>query len=73
MGEEIGDVLAGRVDRVAHAHLADSPGRHEPGSGIMDWQRRVDWLVANGYTGMVGLEYMPTLGTVASLEKLLHP
>ena len=71
MGEEIADVLAGRLDRVAHVHLADAPGRHEPGSGTMDWQRRVDWLAANGYTGMVGLEYMPTKETVASLETLL--
>lgn len=72
MDEEIGDVLAGRLDRVAHVHLADTPGRHEPGSGTMDWQRRVDWLIANGYIGIVGLEYMPTKGTVASLEKLLR-
>jgi hydroxypyruvate isomerase len=73
MDEEIASVLAGRLDGVAHVHLADAPGRHEPGSGTMDWQRRVDWLVASRYTGMVGLEYMPTKGTVASLEKLLHP
>ena len=70
MDEEIGEVLAGRVDRVAHAHLADAPGRHEPGSGSMDWQRRVEWLEANGYVGMIGLEYMPTRETVASLAKL---
>jgi hydroxypyruvate isomerase len=71
MDEAIEDVLTGRIDRVAHAHLADAPGRHEPGSGTMDWQRRVDWLAANGYAGMVGLEYKPTRETVASLEKLL--
>jgi hydroxypyruvate isomerase len=71
MDEEIADVLAGRLDGVAHVHLADAPGRHEPGSGTMDWQRRVAWLVANGYIGMVGLEYMPNRGTVASLERLL--
>jgi hydroxypyruvate isomerase len=70
MDEEIGEVLAGRVDRVAHAHLADAPGRHEPGSGSMDWQRRVEWLEANGYVGMIGLEYMPTKETVASLAEL---
>lgn len=70
MDEEIADVLAGRLDRVAHVHLADAPGRHEPGSGTMDWQRRVAWLVANGYSGMIGLEYMPTKATAESLERL---
>ncbi|MCB1500254.1 MAG: TIM barrel protein [Bauldia sp.] len=73
MDEEIGEVLAGRVDRVAHVHLADAPGRHEPGSGTLDWRRRVDWLAAHGYVGMIGLEYMPTKGTVASLHILHGP
>jgi hydroxypyruvate isomerase len=72
MGEEIADVLAGRLDCIAHVHLADAPGRHEPGSGAMNWQRRVDWLAANGYTGLIGLEYMPTKETVASLRTLLN-
>jgi hydroxypyruvate isomerase len=71
MEERIEDVLAGRLDRVAHVHLADAPGRHEPGSGSMDWQARLDWLQSNGYRGMVGLEYKPTGSTVASLQALL--
>jgi hydroxypyruvate isomerase len=70
MDEEISEVLAGRVDRVAHAHLADAPGRHEPGSGSMDWQRRLKWLSDNGYDGFVGLEYKPTRNTAESLSAL---
>jgi hydroxypyruvate isomerase len=66
MGEAI-DLLAGRLDRIAHVHLADAPGRHEPGSGDMDWQARLDWLAGHGYTGRVGLEYRPSAGTTASL------
>lgn len=66
MGESI-ELLDGRVDRVAHAHLADVPGRHEPGSGTLDWQRRIDWLDAHGYTGLVGLEYVPLAGGVPEL------
>lgn len=68
MGERIEEVLAGRVDRIAHAHLADTLGRGEPGSGDMDWRHRVDWLEANGYRGLVGLEYRPTKGTLESLR-----
>jgi hydroxypyruvate isomerase len=71
MDENIADVLRGRLRRVAHVHLADAPGRHEPGSGSMDWRSKVDWLVANGYSGMIGLEYKPTGTTVASLRTLL--
>lgn len=71
MSEEIATVLDGRLDRVAHVHLADTPGRHEPGTGSLDWQARVGWLERNGYTGMVGLEYKPTKDTVASLAAVL--
>jgi hydroxypyruvate isomerase len=60
------DLLEGRVDRVAHAHLADVPGRHEPGTGRLDWRARVDWLDAQGYQGLVGLEYMPLAESGAS-------
>jgi hydroxypyruvate isomerase len=70
MGEEVADVLAGRLDRVAHVHLADAPGRHEPGTGTMNWQRRLEWLSGNGYRGMVGLEYKPIAASEASLSVL---
>lgn len=67
MGEEIETVLKGRLDRVAHVHLADTPGRGEPGSGAMDWADRLEWLEKQGYEGFVGLEYRPTIGTVEGL------
>jgi hydroxypyruvate isomerase len=67
MGEDTPTVLSGRVDRIAHVHLADAPGRHEPGSGTMDWQARVAWLEAQGYRGRVGLEYRPKADTTSSL------
>ena len=68
MGEHTEEVLEGRLDRVAHVHLADTDGRGEPGSGRMDWQARLDWLADHGYTGLVGLEYRPTNGTIESLR-----
>ena len=68
MGERYAEVLAGRVDRIAHVHLADNPGRHEPGTGSLDWRAGLAWLRANGYAGKVGLEYRPAAGTVAGLR-----
>jgi hydroxypyruvate isomerase len=70
MGEEVEAVLGRRVDRVGHMHLADAPGRHEPGTGTLDWRRRLEWLVANGYEGWVGLEYLPTRPTRETLSFL---
>ena len=68
MGERIEDVLKGRVDRVVHAHLADAPGRHEPGTGTMDYAERLKWLFGQGYDGLVGLEYKPVKPTAEGLE-----
>lgn len=70
MGEDPAAVLAGRVDRVRHVHLADAPGRHEPGTGEIDWRSVLNWLRANGYAGPVGLEYRPSVPTLESLRSL---
>ena len=71
MDERPQEVLAGRLGLVAHLHLADAPGRHEPGSGVMDWRERLNWIVAHGYDGALGLEYAPTGTTEESAEPLL--
>jgi hydroxypyruvate isomerase len=67
MDEAIAPILAGRLDRVAHVHLADRPGRGEPGSGSLDWQDRLACLSQAGYDGFVGLEYRPSRPTRETL------
>lgn len=70
MGEVPQDVLAGRVNRVIHVHVADHPGRNDPGTGSLDLRTPLAWLFANGYAGRVGLEYRPINGTTAGLERV---
>lgn len=60
-------VLEGWLELVSHVHLADAPGRGEPGSGRLDWMERLTWLVGAGYDGFVGLEYRPTKRTIDTL------
>jgi hydroxypyruvate isomerase len=47
-------------DKIAHIQLADFPGRHEPGSGSIDFDAFFTTLDEVGYSGSVGLEYVPT-------------
>ena len=68
MGEVPQDVVGERVGLVGHVHVADAPGRHEPGTGTIDWAVIAGWLSASGYAGAVGLEYMPSQPTVDSME-----
>lgn len=68
MGEDPAAVLAGRFHLVGHVQVADVPGRHQPGSGTIDWSRYVDILRGLGYQGAIGLEYKPTGPTLEGLE-----
>jgi hydroxypyruvate isomerase len=70
MGERTETVLAGRVDRVFHVHVADHPGRNDPGLGSVDIDARLKWLFDNGYEGAVGLEYRPSGPTGSALPKV---
>ena len=72
MGEDIGTVLGGRLGRVRHVHLADHPGRGEPGSGNLNWREKLNWLEHNGYQGSIGLEYRPSGDTLRSLASLME-
>jgi hydroxypyruvate isomerase len=69
MGEQPREVLAGRIDRVGHVQFADTPGRHEPGSGTIDWPGTVATLRSLGYDGAVGLEYRPAGPTADTLAR----
>jgi len=54
-------------DRIGHVQIADSPDRHEPGTGEIAYDFVLRELDALGYTGCVGLEYRPSAGTEETL------
>lgn len=56
--------------RIGHVHIADHPGRHEPGSGTLDFPALLAALRASGYAGALGFEYIPTTTTTDSLRFL---
>nr|WP_272211197.1 TIM barrel protein [Marinicella sp. W31]MDC2877084.1 TIM barrel protein [Marinicella sp. W31] len=59
MGEEIDAALAENVEKIVHVHVADAPGRNDPGSGQIDLAARLQRLKLAGYGGRIGLEYKP--------------
>jgi hydroxypyruvate isomerase len=70
MNESPSWVLEGAADVVSHVHIADLPGRGEPGSGSIDWSSQLTTLRALGYDGRIGLEYFPTGPTEESLDHI---
>jgi hydroxypyruvate isomerase len=67
MGEDIAEVLGGRMHLVAHVQVADMDDRHEPGTGTVDWAKAIQTLRDLGYQGAIGLEYFPSLPMDQSL------
>lgn len=52
---------------IGHMQLADNPGRHEPGTGEIAFERLLPAIDALGYQGYIGCEYTPAAGTVQGL------
>lgn len=67
MGEDLAGSLEAHRARIAHVQIADSPGRHEPGTGRIDFSAAFTVLDRLGYAGFIGCEYLPASGTEAGL------
>lgn len=52
---------------IGHVQFADTPGRHEPGTGVIDFAAAFDALRSAGYSGHVSAEYRASGNTVDSL------
>ena len=59
-GDDLDSVVSRFAARTGHVQIADVPGRHEPGTGGLDLDRYLAGLEKAGYTGWVGLEYIPS-------------
>jgi hydroxypyruvate isomerase len=55
------------LPRIGHMQLADTPGRHEPGTGEINYPFLFGHLDRIGYQGWIGCEYRPAGDTVAGL------
>lgn len=57
-----GDVIRSfqnHLDLIGHTHIADTPGRHEPGTGELHYGNIFDAIAEVGYDGYVGCEFSP--------------
>lgn len=68
MGESIREVILAVAPALAHVHVGDYPGRHEPGTGAVNWADVVGALRQSEYSGFVGLEYRPTVASAKSAD-----
>ena len=57
---------------VAVFHVADNPGRHDPGTGEIDYANVYKAIRKTGFGGFVTMEYLPLGDQVASLIKAVN-
>ena len=67
MEGDVAPAIERLLPRITHMQLADVPGRHEPGTGTIDFPALLSAIDRLGYTGWIGCEYVPKAGTVAGL------
>jgi len=59
--------LGDNFNRIGHIQIADNPGRHEPGTGEINYPNIFNFLDKRGYAGWIGCEYKPLAKTAEGL------
>ncbi len=67
MEGDLARTIEANLPRIAHIQLADNPGRHEPGTGEINYPFLYEFIDRIGYSGWVGAEYKPKAGTEPGL------
>ena len=67
MEGDLAPTIQANLGRIPHMQLADTPGRHEPGTGEINYPFLFDFIDRLGYAGWIGCEYRPKTTTLEGL------
>lgn len=68
MEGSIAETLAANLELIGHIQFGDYPGRVQPGFGVLDFAQLDALADGMGYSGYIGLEYVPSLPGVRALD-----
>ena len=71
MGDKPYEFISRYADKIGHIQFADCPGRGQPGTGQIDFQRIFSVIDKSTYLGWIGAEYNP-IGTTSESLDWLH-
>lgn len=60
------------IAQIGHIHIADNPGRHEPGTGELNYNNVFAYLETLGYKNRIGFELFPQKGTKEAVEAIMQ-
>jgi hydroxypyruvate isomerase len=64
-------VFAQNQKHIGHIHIADNPGRHEPGTGEINYSNIFAGLEKLGYEGVVAFELSPQVSYGKAVEAIM--
>jgi hydroxypyruvate isomerase len=67
MEGELANTIRANLPLISHIQIADTPGRHEPGTGEINFAFLFRHLDAIGYDRWIGCEYRPLTTTIEGL------
>ena len=67
-GNLIANITA-NIGKISHFHVADVPGRHQPGTGEINYLNVFRAIATKGYTGFIGLEMWPTVDHTQAIRE----
>ena len=67
MEGDLAPTIEKNLAKIGHMQLADTPGRHEPGTGEINYPFLFQHIDRLGYQGWIGCEYRPAGATEAGL------
>lgn len=70
MGDFSMEDIEENIAHIGHFHVADCPGRHEPGTGTVDYVPILQKIGSLPYDGYIGLEYRATKPDEETLDFL---
>jgi len=68
---KICDTLSKYIDVIGHIHIADAPGRHEPGTGEINYGNIMRHLKSLDYQYRVGSELFPSQDTATAVQAIM--
>jgi len=64
------NTIRNNIDKIGYMHIADVPGRHEPGTGEINFRKIYQTLCELKYDGFIGFELVPLASSIEALEKI---
>ncbi len=63
--------ITSNMAKIGHFHVADVPGRYEPGTGEINYRNIFARIAESDYRGFVGLEFRPSTTSEEALARVL--